>query len=170
MNSSHSGGWEHRKGQKVQTGKRPRDLNTDKDHGMHMNTQYIFLKSLLCQQYSEGVNILYVFFGLPWWLSDKESSCRFRKHRFDPWSGNIPWRRKWHPTPVFLPRKSHGQRSPVGYSPCGCKESDMTYQLNSNNNTFSMTTIFMTIKTIAKLGVTMENLSLSSAYILKLRS
>ena len=170
MNSSHSGGWEHRKGQKVQTGKRPRDLNTDKDHGMHMNTQYIFLKSLLCQQYSEGVNILYVFFGLPWWLSGKESSCRFRKHRFDPWSGNIPWRRKWHPTPVFLPRKSHGQRSPVGYSPCGCKESDMTYQLNSNNNTFSMTTIFMTIKTIAKLGVTMENLSLSSAYILKLRS
>ena len=170
MNSSHSGGWEHRKGQKVQTGKRPRDLNTDKDHGMHMNTQYIFLKSLLCQQYSEGVHILYVFFGLPWWLSDKESSCRFRKHRFDPWSGNIPWRRKWHPTPVFLPRKSHGQRSPVGYSPCGCKESDMTYQLNSNNNTFSMTTIFMTIKTIAKLGVTMENLSLSSAYILKLRS
>ena len=134
MNSSHSGGWEHRKGQKVQTGKRPRDLNTDKDHGMHMNTQYIFLKSLLCQQYSEGVNILYVFFGLPWWLSDKESSCRFRKHRFDPWSGNIPWRRKWHPTPVFLPRKSHGQRSPVGYSPWGHKVLDMTEWLSTTQH------------------------------------
>ena len=28
-----------------------------------------------------------------------------------PWIGNIPWRRKWKPTPVFLPGKSHGQRS-----------------------------------------------------------
>ena len=30
-------------------------------------------------------------------------------------SGRFPWRRKWQPTPVFLPRKSHGQRSLVGY-------------------------------------------------------
>ena len=37
-----------------------------------------------------------------------------------------PWRRKWQPTPVFLPRKFHGQRSLVGYSPCGCKELDTT--------------------------------------------
>ena len=37
-----------------------------------------------------------------------------------------PWRRKWQPTPVFLPGKSHGQRSLVGYSPWGCKESDTT--------------------------------------------
>ena len=36
---------------------------------------------------------------------------------FDPWVRKIPWRRKWHPTPVFLPRESHGQRSLVGYSP-----------------------------------------------------
>ena len=33
------------------------------------------------------------------------------------------WRRKWQPTPVFLPGESHGQRSLVGYSPRGCKES-----------------------------------------------
>ena len=32
-----------------------------------------------------------------------------------------PWRRKWQPPPVFLPGKSHGQRSLVGYSPWGCK-------------------------------------------------
>ena len=49
--------------------------------------------------------------------------------RFDLWVGKIPWRRKWQPTPVFLPGKSHGQRSLSGYSPWGCKESDMTYQL-----------------------------------------
>ena len=40
---------------------------------------------------------------------------------FDPWVRKIPWRRKWQPTPVFLPGKSHGQRSLVGYSPWGCK-------------------------------------------------
>ena len=34
--------------------------------------------------------------------------------RFDPWVGKIPWRKKWQPTPVFLPGKSHGQRSLVG--------------------------------------------------------
>ena len=45
---------------------------------------------------------------------------------FDPWVGKIPWRRKWHPTPVFLPGESHGQRSPVGCSPWGRRESDTT--------------------------------------------
>ena len=44
----------------------------------------------------------------------------------DPWVGKIPWRRKWQPTPVFLPGESHGQRSLVGYSPWGYKESDTT--------------------------------------------
>ena len=42
-----------------------------------------------------------------------------------------PWRRKWQPTPVFLPGKSHGQRSLAGYSSRGHKESDTTEQLNS---------------------------------------
>ena len=36
---------------------------------------------------------------------------------FDPWIWKIPWIRKWQPTPVFLPGKSHKQRSLVGYSP-----------------------------------------------------
>ena len=39
------------------------------------------------------------------------------------------WRRQWHPTPILLSGKSHGQSSLVGYSPWGCKESDMTEQL-----------------------------------------
>ena len=39
-----------------------------------------------------------------------------------------PWRRKWQPTPVFLPGESHGRRSLVGYSPWGRKESDTTDQ------------------------------------------
>ena len=39
----------------------------------------------------------------------------------DLWVGKIPWRRKWQPTPVFLPGESHGQRSLAGYSPSGHK-------------------------------------------------
>ena len=39
------------------------------------------------------------------------------------------WRRRWHPTPVLLPGKSHGQRSVVGCGPWGCKELDMTERL-----------------------------------------
>ena len=48
-----------------------------------------------------------------------------RGHRFDPWLRKIRWRRRWQPTPVFLPGESHGQRSIRGYSPWGCKESKM---------------------------------------------
>ena len=48
--------------------------------------------------------------------------CGQTNKRVPPFS----WRRKWQPTPVFLPGESHGQRSPVGYSPQGLKESDMT--------------------------------------------
>ena len=40
------------------------------------------------------------------------------------------WRRQWHPTPVLLPGKSHGQRSLVGCSPQGQEESDTTEQLH----------------------------------------
>ena len=46
--------------------------------------------------------------------------------RFDPWVGKIPWRRKWQPTPVFLPREFHGHRNMAGYSSWGRKELDMT--------------------------------------------
>ena len=53
-----------------------------------------------------------------------------RRPRFDPCIGNIPWRRKWQPTPVFLPGKPHGRRSLTGHSPWGRKESDMTERLH----------------------------------------
>ena len=46
----------------------------------------------------------------------------------DPRVGKIPRRREWHPAPVFLPGKSHGQRSLAGYSPWGRTESDTTEQ------------------------------------------
>ena len=58
---------------------------------------------------------------LHWWFNGKESTCRCRRLGFSPWVRKTPWRRKWLPTPVFLPGKSHGQRSLVGYSLRGCK-------------------------------------------------
>ena len=45
-------------------------------------------------------------------------------------SGRFPWRRKWQPTPVFLPGESHGWRNLVGYSPRGHKELDTTERLH----------------------------------------
>ena len=80
------------------------------------------------QHFITPILSLYVLFfhlmllkGLPRWLSGKEFTCQSRRCRFDPWVGKIPWLRKGKPTPVFLPGKSHGQRSLVGYRPWGCK-------------------------------------------------
>ena len=39
------------------------------------------------------------------------ATTREKTRDFDPWVGKIPWRRKWQPTPVFLPRKPHGWKS-----------------------------------------------------------
>ena len=64
--------------------------------------------------------------GLPSWLSSKESTCQCRRPGFNPQVRKIPWRRKWQPTPVFLPRKFHGRRSLMGYVPQGRKEWDTT--------------------------------------------
>ena len=66
--------------------------------------------------------------GLPQWLSGKESACNAGA------AGDVgsipgqedPLQESMTTTPVFLPGESHGQRSLVGYSPWGCKESDMT--------------------------------------------
>ena len=58
-----------------------------------------------------------------------ESYCqcrRLRRCRFDSWVRRIPWRRKWQPTPVFLPKESCKQRSQVDCSLWGLKESDTT--------------------------------------------
>ena len=71
--------------------------------------------------------------GLPWWLSGKESACKCRRLGFSPRLRKIPWRRKRQPTPVFLPRKSQGQRSLTDYNLWYHKESDMTEQLNHHH-------------------------------------
>ena len=59
----------------------------------------------------------------------KESTCNADRPRPDSWVEKVLWRKEWQPTPVFLPGKSHGQRSLVRYSPWGRKELDTTEQL-----------------------------------------
>ena len=76
----------------------------------------------LCCQLKHGV-------GFPGSSAGKESACQCRRPEFGPSVGKIPQRRKWQPTPVFLPGESHGQRSLAGYSPWGHKELEMTKQL-----------------------------------------
>ena len=66
-----------------------------------------------------NVTLISIISRLPRWLSGKESICQCRRRKrfwFNPWLRKNPWRRKWKPTPKFLPGKSHGQRSLVGYS------------------------------------------------------
>ena len=80
----------------------------------------------------QHLSIFYYYYCLvylPGGTSDKESAYQCRQivgAESDPWMGNIPWRRKWQPTPVFLPEKFHGQRSLAGQSPWGQEELDKT--------------------------------------------
>ena len=61
--------------------------------------------------------------GAPAWPGSGES---FSKTWVQSLVGKIPWRRKWQPTPGFLPVEFHGQRSLAGYSPGSCKDLDTT--------------------------------------------
>ena len=54
---------------------------------------------------------------------------------FSSWVGKIPWKRKWQPTPVFLPGRFHGQRSLEGYSLWDRKESDRTEHAHTHTHT-----------------------------------
>ena len=71
--------------------------------------------------------------GFPVGAGGKEVTCHCRRcmrHGLNPWVGKIPWRRKWQPTPIFLPGESHGQSSLVGYH----KESDVTEHAHIKKN------------------------------------
>ena len=72
-----------------------------------------------------GINIYtLLYMSFPGGTRGKEPVCQCRRHKrygFNPWVRKTPWRRKWQLTPVFLPGKSHGQKSLVGYSPWGCR-------------------------------------------------
>ena len=62
--------------------------------------------------------------------SDGKAFAYNGETQLDPWAGKIPWRRKWQPTQVLLPGKSHRRRIVVDYSPWDGKESDTTERLH----------------------------------------
>ena len=110
--------------------------------------------------------------------SDSKASCLQGERRgFHPWVGKILWRRKGQPTPVLFPRKSHGRRSLVGYSPWGRKESDKTEWLHFESVFwgslfyFYAQKLFLTISCLGLLNVKMSllvkrvNLLVPSDYI-----
>ena len=66
----------------------------------------------------------YIPLGFPGGASGKDPACQYRRqkrHEFHLWVRKIPRRKKWQPTPVFLPGTSHGQRRLVHYSSWGHK-------------------------------------------------
>ena len=93
--------------------------------------------------------------GFPGGASGKESASRcreFKRHGFYPSVTKIPCRRKWHPTPILLPGKFHGQRSLVDYRPYSVPESQ-TWLSNREHTQKSQTgTItFSKLKTVTEI-------------------
>ena len=100
--------------------------------GINLNSEIqFFIKKIIFPQmfyFEEKTNNLaYIKYGrFPGGSDGKASAYNAGYLGFDPWVGKIPWRRKWQPTPVFLPGEFHGQRSLVGYSLWGHKELNTT--------------------------------------------
>ena len=101
--------------------------NVSKSHVMALDVLIALGVSLPSQMAEQGTICMRTnLCGLPWWLSGEESVCQCRRCGLNPWVRKIPWRRKWQPSSVFLPGKSHGHRSLAGYSSWGLQELDMT--------------------------------------------
>ena len=100
--------WIHISSKKIH--KQPISTWKDTQHKQSLGKCKIKTKSMKYQ-------FLLIKGGLARWYTDKESTCQCRRCKrwgFEPWVGKIPWRRKWQPTPVFLPGKFHGQKNLVG--------------------------------------------------------
>ena len=74
-----------------------RSIHVDANGIIH---SFLWLSSiLLC---------VYIYWGFPGGSDGKESACNAGDSGSTPWVGKIPWKRKWQPTPVFLPGEFHG--------------------------------------------------------------
>ena len=94
---------------------------------MQLSTEFSFIFAII-NFTNQGLCLIFLLAkfkdkkGLPQWLSRERIHLQCRRHRrcmFNPWVRRISWRRKWQPTLVFLPGKSHGQRNLAGYTPMG---------------------------------------------------
>ena len=80
-----------------------------------------YIHSYLCIYIGELCIYVYMYMGIPCWLSGKQSACQCRRYGFNPWVGKILLSSAWQPTAVFLPGESHGQRSLVGCCAWDCQ-------------------------------------------------
>ena len=108
-----------------------------RDHRPHFRISVIRVRGAIGVEFEDIIKETIYFLkklGFPGGTC-KEPTYQCRRHLREagsiPGSERFPWRRKWQPTPVFLPEKSHGHRSLVGYSPKGHEELDMTEQLST---------------------------------------
>ena len=116
--------------------------------------------------------------GLLWWLRGKGSACQCRRCGFNPWAWKIPRRRKWLPTPVFLPRQSHRRRSLAGFSPWRCKRVGhdlVTKQQQMIEQFLFIQQIFIaylvcTVSLLSILYISMNKIYLYETYILVKRN
>ena len=117
---------------------RVRNFNTQISHTKGLEYDSLIEAKIICFP-QIGKSYLVIFWTSElssneksWWLS-KESACNAGDLGLISGSGDrkIPLRKEWQPTPVFLPGESQGQRSLVGYSPWGHKESDITEWLST---------------------------------------
>ena len=116
----------------------------------------ILLLFFRCQEVYDDISSLIPDIGnlgLPRWHRGKESACQCRRHQrlrgFYPWVGKITWRRKWQPTPAFLPGESHGQQSLAGCKPSrawGCKQLDMTECTSMHTGNVSSLSLIVLLK------------------------
>ena len=82
--------------------------------------------------------------GFPMWHSGKELTCQCRRCKrceLDPWVRNILWVGNRNPLQYFLSGKFHGQMNLTGYSPWGCKDSDMTEHTYTHTHKFTFSLI-----------------------------
>jgi len=70
--------------------------------------------------------------GLPWWLRHFRICLRCRRPRFNPWVGKIPWRKKWPPTPVFLPGEPPRPEEPGGLQSMGSQRIRHDWAINTS--------------------------------------
>ena len=88
-------------------------------------------------------------------VKNPPANARDMRHGgFNLWVQNIPWKRAWQPTPIFLPEESHGQRNLVGYSPQGHNESDMTSDIECTHTHTHTHTYFKYVYSVITLAIT----------------
>ena len=96
----------------------------------HKGKSLRFLCSLLPEMHSQDSS----WHSLRW-LGGKESVCQCRRYKFDPWVGEMAWRREWQSTPVFWPGKSIRQGSLAGYSSWGGKSVSLEAEQQASQHT-----------------------------------